>query len=64
MSARTRALGSGPADRLFVIWPSLAAGELLKLALDRLFDTPRRVRVALDQRLGHLLGLLEADVRR
>ena len=48
---------------LLVVRPFLESSEVLELALDRLFDDPRRVRVALDQHLGHLLGLLEADVR-
>ena len=49
---------------LFVDSSSLAGGELLELALDRLLDDPHRVRVALGQGLGHHLGLFEADVRR
>src|SRR5215212_12185318 len=53
-----------PEVALLVVRPPLAGGELLELALERLLDNPRRVRVALEQGLGHLLGLIEADVRR
>src|SRR5215212_3694710 len=52
-----------PEVALLVVRPPLAGGELLELALERLLDNPRRVRVALEQGLGHVLGLLETDVR-
>src|ERR1051325_4295873 len=40
-----------------------AGYELFELALERLLDDPSGVLVT-GQRLGQLLGLLEADVRR